>query len=49
MHIKFTSFGTYYIFYTKEEEVLFIYSFPLIYWSSSMWRKKVMDRVQLDY
>jgi len=32
----------------EEEEVLFIYSFPLIYWFSNRWREKVMDRIHLD-
>jgi len=28
--------------------MLFIYSFPFIYWFSNRWREKVMDRVHLD-
>jgi len=36
------------IFLIEEEEVLFIYSFPLIYGLSNRWREKVMDKIHLD-
>ena len=32
----------------EEEEMLFIYSFPLIYGLSNRWRENVMDRIHLD-
>jgi len=50
VRILYLRYLVYIIFSTLEEEgVLFIYSHPLIYYPSNIWRKEVMDRIHLDY